>query len=78
MILRAAAYVLLSIAALLFGAAAFWLCRMIAVGGSVSTAFRMAISLGWSAVGFLAMTIGGSAFLVVLAVSLFRHVHEEE
>jgi len=51
---------------------------MVAVGGSVPTAFQMATSLGWSAVGFLAMTIGGSAFLVVLAAALFRHARDQE
>jgi hypothetical protein len=75
---RAAAYGLYVAAALLFGALLFWIFRMVAVGGSVSNAWQMAISLGWSAVAFVTITAVGGALCLVAATSVLNAGHGKD
>ena len=58
-----------ALAAGLLAAFIFWAYRMMKVGGSVTVAWQMAISLGWSAVAFATMTLVGSVLCVFLALS---------
>jgi hypothetical protein len=69
---RGMAYALYLVAAVLLGVLLFWAYRMVAVGGSVSTAWQMAISLGWSAVAFAAILTVGCALCVFAATSLLN------
>ena len=67
-----AACVLLVLGTLPLGTLAIWAYRMVAVGGSVPIAWQMAISLGWSAIGFVATMLIVSVCLLFLAASLLN------
>lgn len=69
---RGLAYGLYLLAALLLGALLFWACRMVAVSGSVSNAWQMAISLGWSALAFAMITAIGGALCLFTATSVLN------
>ena len=75
--LTLAAGLSLSIAALLLAAFAFWCYRMVATGGSVSAALRMASSLGSDVAEFAAITQGGAAILAVLGVLCIRKLRDD-
>jgi hypothetical protein len=50
----------------------FWAYRMVAVGGSVSSAWQMAISRGWDTVAFVGITVFGGALCLFAATSLLN------
>lgn len=67
---RGVAYALYLVAALLLGVLLLWAYRMVAVGGSVSAAWQMAISLGWSALAFVSVTLVGGMICFGTAMKL--------
>jgi low affinity Fe/Cu permease len=75
---RGLAYGLYLLAALLLGALLVWAYRMVAVGGSVSNAWQMAISLGWSALAFVMITAIGGALCLFTATSVLNAGHGKD
>ncbi|HEV8068816.1 MAG TPA: hypothetical protein VGP76_13850 [Planctomycetaceae bacterium] len=75
---RSLAYGLYLLAALLLGALLVWAYRMVAVGGSLSNAWQMAISLGWSTVTFVMITAIGGALCLFAATSVLNAGHGKD
>jgi hypothetical protein len=69
---RAVAYGLYVLSALLIGVLVLWAYRMMRFGGSLSDAWQMAISLGWRAAAFVAITSIGAAVCSLAATSILN------